>query len=339
MAIVYPFSRPFEVMKPNVINEDSTREKDKLMLIMSSSSYIAEEKIDGCHYNCINGRFFSTHISETTGVPVEKTDNYPHLVEAINSLKYKKILLDGEINYPGKTSQDVTSVTGALPDNAIKFQEQHGWVEYRIFDILRAPNGEWLLNMTWEQRRQILDNLTHELEAVSPYIKVNPYIINGKEQFLDNILKAGKEGIVLKKRSSLYLPGKKPKWDWVKIKQSDEDDVIIMGFAPAKQKYSGTSYETHPYWINGEPVSKFFYMGWIGSIIYGKYNAQTNTLVEIGQCSGMSESQRQQFTDNPDTYIGRVMQIKFMEKTNAGKNRHANFVAIHPDKNPKECII
>lgn len=337
MASAYPFNKVLEVMKPNKINDTNRSDVAKLQSILNSPQYIAEEKLDGCHYLCINGRFFSTHISVKTGLPVEKTANFPHLTVAIESLMFKKIVLDGEIYYPDGRSQDVQSATGSSEDVAIKYQKKHGWVEYRIFDILRAPDGTWLLDKTWEQRRAILDSIAPLLKEASPYLVVNPYVAHGKEKFLKEILAAGKEGIVLKRRDSLYQPGKRPKWEWMKIKQSDEDDVVIMGFAPPKKEYSGTNYENHPYWIDGEPVSKYHYLGQIGSIIFGKY--KDGKLIEAGQCSGMSDSERAMFSETPEAFIGTVIKIKFMEKTNDGKHRHATFVAIHPDKNAEECII
>lgn len=335
---LYPYVKVFQVMKPNVIKDDNDNDHAKLLRILQSPQYEAEQKIDGCHYNCIGGRFFSTHISEITGVPVEKTANFPHIAQAIEFLGWNKILLDGEINYPGKTSQDVTSVTGTTDgDKAIAYQEQHGWVEYRVFDMLRDPDGHWLLNLTWQERRTILDGIAAKMHELCPQIVVNPYVINDKQKFVRDILDNGGEGAVIKRRNGLYIPGKNPKWEWMKIKQHDSEDVVITGFAPPKKAYSGTDYQNWLYWENGDPVSKNYHFGWIGSIKYGKYH--NGQLTECGQCGGINEADRKHMTEHPEQYIGKVMQVDFMEKTNAGNNRHCTFVQLHPDKNPFECIM
>lgn len=334
----YPFSTILEVMKPCRINSDNPRHLDKLDELMESPYYVAEEKIDGCHYLMAKHRFFSTQISRKTGLPVEKTDNFPHLVEGLKKLDLPQLVLDGEICYPGKKAQDVITITGALPGEAIRRQEQGDWVSYMIFDILRAPNGEWLFKQPWRVRRELLEQLASKLEAACPYLKVVPVTRRGKKEFLEEVLERGGEGIVLKYVEGRYLRGKRPMWNWVKVKTEIEDDVVIVGFEPPVKEYTGKEIETWPYWIDGEPVTKFYYHGWIGSIIFGKYT-KTGILVPLGKCSGMEESERARFSASPQEFIGRVIKIRAMERTRDGAYRHPQYICLHPDKNPQECVI
>lgn len=329
-------------MKPNHINRDNPKQVKKLEDIMKSDKYVAEEKIDGCHYLSIGGRFFSTRISDITGLPVEKTENLPHLVQILHDLNLGKVILDGEINYPGMKSQDVITVTGSLPNEAIRKQEHQGWLHYTMFDILRSPNGEWLINKPWIERRKILEAVGEYIKELYPkaskFIHVNPVTTEDKQAFLENVLDKGGEGIVLKNIYSPYYPGKKPMWVWMKIKAETEDDVVIMGFEPPEKEYTGKNLETWPYWEDNIPVTKYYYHGWIGAIIMGKYNKE-GQLVKIGTCSGMDEQQRQEFSLHPEKYIGKVAKIKAMEITRDGAYRHPTFVGIHSDKNPYECKL
>jgi ATP-dependent DNA ligase len=351
----YPLEEYLEIMKPCRVDDRKSSHKTRLDQAMISPLYVAEEKIDGCHYNYMYGRFFSPRISDVTGAPVEKTENLLHLVQALYQLQESHIILDGEIFYPGKKAQDVITITGSHPAVAVAKQKEYGYLHYCVYDILRAPNGKWLLNTPWHQRRKILESLASQIET-SGYIRINPAYTEDKRQLLDSILEAGGEGIVLKHVDGFYYPGKRPMWNWIKVKAETEDDAIIIGFEPPKRQYEGkTDLELWPYWARRypdnevvvigkqpdwlwEPVTKYYANGWIGAIVLGKYNSK-GQLVKIGTCSGMDESVREDMTRFPDKYLGKVAKIKAMEITRDGAYRHPSFVYIHPDKNPHECKV
>lgn len=338
----YPFDRVLEVMKPCKVSRDNPAHRARLDQVLLSSRYVAEPKIDGSHYLFIRGRFFSTHIKtrdgESTGLPVEKTPHFAHLATALSKLGWPQLILDGEICIPGGKSQDVTSISGCLPREAVRRQERGGFVHYTIFDVLRAPGGDWMLDQPWHKRRQLLERLYSTIVPRNEYIQLNPVVTEDKSRFLQDLLDQGREGIVLKSLSGLYVPGTRPMWNWIKVKAECEDDAIVMGFEPPERVYTGKNVEGWPYWCVGIPVTKYYHFGWIGSIILGKYDAE-GSLVRISACSGMTEQQRQEFTENPSRYVGQVAKIRAMEITRDGSYRHPAFICMHPDKNPHECRI
>ena len=126
-------------MKPATVDDSKEQQVEKLHNLLLSPDYDAEEKIDGCHYMAFGCRLFSTE-------GCEKTDNYPHIRDFLVHLGMPNLVLDGEINFPGKTSQFVTRVTGASAAQACDFQEDYGYVHYTMWDILRTPKGTWLIN-------------------------------------------------------------------------------------------------------------------------------------------------------------------------------------------------
>lgn len=334
---LYPLDKVIEIMKPCKVSDSNPNHIAKLNKCIDSIEYIVEEKIDGCHYNCIGNRFFSTHLSEKTGYPVEKTENFPHLTEIFQKLNLP-IVLDGEINYMGKRSQDVTPVTGASPDKAVAYQEQNGYVQYTIYDVLKDSNGNDLCNKPWRVRREILEGIGAQLTKLTKFITVNPVIWTDKGEFIKRTLQEGKEGGVLKHVNGLYYPGKRPMWNQIKVKQGAEDDVVIMDFEPPEQYYTGKDVVNWPHWEDGEPVTKLYANGWVGAMIIGKYNTE-GQLVRVGTVSGMTDSERALISQKPSDYIGKVAHIKFMEKTNDGNYRHASFVQLHQDKNAFECVL
>lgn len=329
------FVRHVQVMKPAHIDEDNSTHLKKMEAILLSNDYAAEEKIDGCHYLCYGGRFLSTD-------NVEKTANYPHLVNFFVNLGMPNIILDGEINYPGKTSQFVTRITGSASDVAIANQNQFGLVHYTMWDILRTPKGSWLINRPYRERRAILEQFYNQFikgSTMEEYIHITEQRITDKKQFFKDIINSGREGVVLKHLGSLYVMGKKPMWQWMKLKQKDTADLFVIGYKDATVEYNGKQIETWPYWrdINGvlRPVTKDYYMGWIGALELGAY--VNNKITKICTCSGLDESLKAQISLHPQQYLNKVCKISFMEKTEAGYPRHPRFEMFHESKQAAEC--
>lgn len=323
------------VMKPASIDEDKEKEVDRLNSLLLSEDYAAEEKIDGCHYLMFGCRFFSTE-------GVEKTDNYPHLRDFFMSQQFPNLILDGEINYPGKTSQYVTRATGAGADNSVAFQEENGFVHYTLWDILRTPRGTWLLNKPYHERRSILEQYYNRFikgSSLEEYIKLVDRRTSGKKEFYEEIIASGREGVVLKQLDSPYFMNTKKKWVWMKIKQKDTADLFIVGYDDPKVKYTGTNFADWPYWrdVDGEmiPVTKYYYEGWIGALRLGAY---VNGKVElVCTCSGMNEDIRRMLSEHKDANLNRVVKISYMEKTERGVPRHPRFEGFHESKLANEC--
>lgn len=335
----YPLPKVLEVMKPSKINKNDASHNEKLEMLYRSPDYVAEEKIDGCHYTCINGRFFSIQKSKKTGFPTEKTDNFPHLVEGFLKANLGEAILDGEIYYPDTDSYGATKVTNCSSDTAVSRQEKElGWVKYKVFDILRDTDGTWMLNLPWYKRRERLEQLVPQIQKVSEHYELVHVTRSRKKRYVEKLWEQGKEGIVLKNTESVYLPGKRPMWVWVKVKIEETDDVIIIGFDEPQKEYTGDNLDNWPYWKDNQPVTENYYKGLIGSIRIGKYDAKGN-IIDLGSCTGMSKQIRKEFSENKDKYKGKVIEIKAMEKTEQGYYRSPNFVRLHPDKNSEECVI
>lgn len=333
--VMASLARQIGVMKPGKVKQGDTKAEKRLDLMMESDEYALEDKIDGCHYKMVGYRFFSTD-------NVEKTNNFPHLRDFFEKLGMYNLVLDGEIHYPGKTSQYATHVTGPSPANAKIFQEQNGYIHFTIFDLLRTPKSRWTIRNTYKERRKLLEyfyNTFVKDTPMSEFIHLVPMVVHNKKQYVEQLLASGAEGGVLKRFDSVYVMGKKPMWQWMKIKQSDDEDLVIMGFTPATVLYKGKDAANWPYWaeVNGEqvPVSKGHYNGWIGSVVLGAY--VDGVLTKICTASGMSDEVCAHMTENQDLYVGKVARIEFMEKTDDGYPRHPVYKNLHETKTAEEC--
>ncbi|MCY8087236.1 hypothetical protein OZL46_14085 [Bacillus sonorensis] len=132
---------------------------------------------------------------------------------------------------------------GAKPKKAIERQEERGYVSYVVFDILRDVDGNWLTDQPWVDRRGILEEQVELILTDSPaaaeHVSLSSYTLTNKKQFYKEVVQRGGEGIMLKKIDGLYKPGKKPRWNWIKVKQEITSDVIVTGFKSSVEEYRG----------------------------------------------------------------------------------------------------
>lgn len=383
----------------------TVKDAGKMEEIWESSDYIAEEKIDGSRYMNIGGRFFSRRKSVKDGIPVEKTDNVPHLVEIFE--KYPNLILDGEVYIEGAKSNDVVSIMGAKMEKALwrqgygEFKEpliegskgnwridsNSDWVEiprkevkelldkevtpvrYAVYDIIRDIDGNWLMDEDWSTRRGILEEqietLLNDYPLLAEHVMLVGYVRESKKEYNREIMQQGGEGVMLKNIHGKYFPDKKPRWNWIKVKQEITSDVVITGFKDPVREYNPTKPEllkTWQYWqddegdlivfdgqdraqeysknhgMSVEPVSRFYFNGWIGSVEFSQYNSE-GELQYVGFCSGIADDLRKDMSENPDKYLGECMEISAMERTSDGYFRHPQFLRMRPDKNPEECLV
>lgn len=344
---------------------------EKLELLWEDKNWVAERKYDGSRYLIRKENDTITVVSrqksKSTGLPVDKTENVPHLVEIFSKLPNGTIL-DGEIiTHENCTSNDVTSIMGSKPDLAIQKQEERGLVKYVMFDIL-FYNGHDLKDFMYSKRRIALTELYHKFfndsyqSFYNPMDKdsvlLAPIYTEDLEAIHTSIVKGGGEGIILKNLRATYIEGKKPRETWVKVKKYDTYDCVIMGFTEPTRDYSGKELETWQYWecsggnpylkqnksvaeleaLGCEPVTKPYFNGWIGAIVFGQY--KDGELVEIGQTSGIDDDTKEVISLHKEDYIGRVIEVGAMEQLKGTfALRHPRFLHFRTDKNAEDCIL
>lgn len=114
----------------------------------------------------------------------------------------------------------------------------------------------------------------------------------------------GHEGIMVKRYDHQWEPKRCPD-SWMKLKPSDEIDGRIIGKTEGKGKFFGL----------------------IGSLICEAEDGSNFTI------SGMTDAQRQDFTENFETYRGQWVTATYMERETQGGYRHPQFNRMHDEKN------
>lgn len=368
-------------IEPMKINKIPEGKEYLFPSICASGEYFAQIKKDGYWYQFekdFDGNFhlWSRNVSKVTGMLTEKTANVPEIIIGLEGVPNGTVII-GEIYYPGKRSKDVTPIMGALPELAIERQNgEYGHLHYYVHDMIYY-GGHDLTQVRADVRYDLLKAAYYKHSLWCPFDENGQSLVELAERVDDNIqeavaaaLAAGEEGMVLKKRTAPYSPGKRPVWDTIKIKKTDTCDAVIMGTEPATVpydgkldlgfNYTGLDADEWPYWAiydstnmlhtvplgtheviktinySTRPITKAAYYGWDTAIRIGAYDDDGN-LVSIGTVSsGLSDEDKK----NLKSYIGKVCELAGMEKDRTAHTlRHFHFKRIREDKDPSECSI
>ena len=179
--------------------------------------WLHEIKFDGYRMLCRveNGkaRFISRN-------GLDWTEKLPKLVADAGGIKVKQAMLDGE-------------VVALKPDGTTSFQDLQNAFEagrtseivYFVFDILHL-NGHDLTGVPLEERKEILRFVLSE--SLHKSIRYSEHLDGGGRDIIEHACRLHLEGIIAKRRGSVYRPGRGH--DWLKVKCSKREEFVIGGF-------------------------------------------------------------------------------------------------------------
>jgi bifunctional non-homologous end joining protein LigD len=136
---------------------------------------------------------------------------YPLIVRAVNKLKVRSCLIDGEAvccNERGMASFD-----------KLRHRSHDPEVFLVAFDLLEL-DGNDLRREPLEVRKQTLASL---LRGSLPGVQFNAHLTHPGDLVFENACKMGLEGIVSKRLGSTYRSGRSP--DWLKFKNPEAPAV------------------------------------------------------------------------------------------------------------------
>jgi bifunctional non-homologous end joining protein LigD len=182
--------------------------------------WIFETKLDGYRPIAVIDSAGNARLWSRNRLPLEQ--KFPTIRDAINELKLRSTILDGEI---------VALDAGGIP----RFQLLQQWqkrpiapVIYFLFDLLWS-DGRDLTGKTVPQRRERLPEIVNPV----PGIQVGGYIDNRGIDLFRLAKEKGLEGVIAKRKTSIYQPGKRSP-DWLKIKARPQQEFVVCGFTEGK---------------------------------------------------------------------------------------------------------
>jgi bifunctional non-homologous end joining protein LigD len=270
----------------------------------------------------------------------ELTHRYPELKDLAKSVKAKTAILDGEVvalDEQGRPSFSLMQQrTGFRPDGHRAATDAGVPVLYYAFDLLYL-DGYDLRRLPLQERKKKLASILIPGDSLR---YSDHYERQGKVLF-EMAREKGLEGILAKKRDSIYQERRSS--EWLKIKIRRRLEAVIGGY-------------TLP-----EGSRAHF-----GSIVLGLYNQQ-GRLIHVGQAgSGFNQKSlaeiwkmlQQRETKQKPFYgevealrkvnwvkpelVAEIEYAEWTEGTSGGsgpKLRAPVFLGLRDDKDPKECLL
>jgi bifunctional non-homologous end joining protein LigD len=163
------------------------------------------------------------------------TASYPELAGLAVDLGSRSVLLDGEVvafDEAGRTDfgRLQSRMHVGRPSPALQRSTP---VQLLVFDVLHL-DGRSLLGLSYDERRRELDELGLQGERWS----VPPAFLGGGSAVLDATHAQRLEGVVAKRRSSPYLPGRRSD-DWLKLKHVRRTSAVVAGWKPGEGGRAG----------------------------------------------------------------------------------------------------
>ena len=248
------------------------------------------------------------------------TAKYPPVATALKDLSYDTVI-DGEVVVLDKKGN---------PDfSALQNYKEGDSIAFYVFDLLWC-NGYNIMTLELSERKDLLKKIVPQGDV----IKYSESFDEGNELF--NTAKAmGIEGIVAKKRDSIYTPGRKGN-TWYKIKLSKRQEYVIGGWTESDNRRLFRSL-IFGHYVNGQ----FTYVHHSGGGFTEKQ------MKELSQKLKKLEIKESPFINEVDIKTKKhwarpVLVAEFDKSTNTtatGKIRHpAIFVALREDKKANEVI-
>jgi DNA ligase D-like protein (predicted ligase)/DNA ligase D-like protein (predicted 3'-phosphoesterase) len=292
----------------------------------TSGDWIFEIKWDGIRAISYVGEQLSIRSRNN----VELLERFPEFME-LKDLANNTVL-DGEIVViKGRTDfQTLLERSRASFIGDIEFMAKEYPATYIVFDILEK-DGNPIIGLPLIERKRILRNSVKESRSVV----LSVFVEEEGEAYYRAALEKGVEGIMAKKKDSIYEPGLRSS-NWLKIKKLTSCDCVIFGYTKGK----------------GARVASF------GALILGLYDEENAVYVgKVG--TGFSEDNIKsllQIFGGLETKIETlkgveiaeeitwlepkvVCEVEYQTITRDGKLRLARFRRLRPDKNPLECTI
>jgi bifunctional non-homologous end joining protein LigD len=284
--------------------------------------WLFEVKFDG--YRLL-ARIDSRKIRLITRNGHDWTSKLPHLTKGLASLKLKPGWLDGEIVVPGGHS----GTSFQELQNAFESARTRDIVFY-LFDV-PFYDGYDLTRVPLSERRALLESL---LGKGASSILFSQTFEAPPDELLKSACKLGFEGIIGKRKTSVYDSRRSP--DWIKLKCSQRQEFVIGGWTDPKGSRTGLGSLLLGVHDEGGAL---VYAGKVGTGFDDRSLRELQTKLKglataKRPFSGPTPGERQAHWVKPKL----IAEVTFSEWTHSGHLRHPVFHGLRTDK-PPETIV
>jgi|CXWL01.1.fsa_nt_gi bifunctional non-homologous end joining protein LigD len=299
----------------------------------SRSGWLFELKIDG--FRLLAGR------SPKAGGPGElelrfrgggaATRTFPEITRALRALTAAHFVLDGEVTVLDEAGKPSFQRLQKRAHGGRKGDAERAALElpatFFVFDLL-AYEGLDLRPLPLATRKAFLARLVPPRGAV----RFADHVEEQGAAFFQAVERLGLEGVMAKRGSSPYQAGRGP--NWLKVRAQKTADLAIVGFLRPKDKQKGLE-SLHLAWWDG---ARWRYAGRAGSGLTAKDRADLAAELEPHRrpAPGFGEAPK---ATARDVWVEprEVVEVRYLEVTEAGQLRHPVILRRRSDKRAQEC--
>jgi bifunctional non-homologous end joining protein LigD len=259
------------------------------------------------------------------------TDKYPAIAKALERLPDESVI-DGEVvalDESGRPSFNTLQNLG--PGGAPVF--------YYVFDVLVFA-GRNLMGEPLDVRRGLLQ--TKVLPRLAEPVRHTAELRGSLHDLLDAVRAYGFEGLIAKRRDSLYEPGKRS-GAWRKMRINRGQEFVIGGYTPSARSFDALIFG----YYDGDQLMY---------VARTRNGFTPRSRLDLFERLKKLETSTCPFANLPEAKSGRwgqgltaakmaecrwvkpvlVGQFEFLEWTPDSHLRHSRFVALRTDKNPRD---
>ncbi len=218
------------------------RLSDAAAIVKKLGDCVAQPKLDGfrLQVHIDNGRpkvmrFFSRNL-------IDMSHMFPDLIKALSDLDVKSLVADGEA-----ICIDVDTGSFLPFQETVKRKRKHDVDKFVqdfplklfLFDVLYL-NGESYLDKPHSQRRKAMLDICDDKEIkkhnmIFPIDEHKIHTAEELEDYFEENISLGLEGLVVKRTDAIYQPGKR-NFNWIKLKRQESGslddtlDCVILGY-------------------------------------------------------------------------------------------------------------
>jgi bifunctional non-homologous end joining protein LigD len=268
----------------------------------------------------------------------DKATQFPEVVEALSALASRVrrgLVLDGEIVAlaRGKAARFQALQARVHLEDAKSLAEEaeRAPAALIVFDLL-VDGRDDLLDEPWSTRRERLEHLLGD--HASPRLRLSEVTTGNAPAMLRRARANGWEGIIAKRKSSAYRPGKRSH-EWLKLKIEFRQELVVGGWTEPRRtrKYLGALL------LGYYEGDRLVFTGGVGT------GFDRDSLRDMYERLVRLERKTSPFADPPKTsepvhWVRPVVivEVKFSEWTNDGKLRQPVFVGVRDDKSAREVV-
>jgi bifunctional non-homologous end joining protein LigD len=257
---------------------------------------------------------------------------FPYIVEALGDLPAGTVV-DGEV---------VAIDESGRPDfNLLQnFRADASRIQYYIFDLLCWEDRD-LTRVPLLERRALLKSVVVIREK---RIRIADYFETAPKDLLVAVQEQGLEGIIGKRKDSVYQPGKRS-GAWIKYRVNRGQEFVIGGYFPGPHGFDSLI-------VGYYDGDKLMYVartrnGFVPPSRRQVFSKLKHLVTPACPFVNLPETRRSRFGEELNAEKMKkavwlrpeaVAQIEFLEWTEGDRLRHSKFVGLREDKNPRSVV-